>query len=322
VAPEGMLEEDKEDPAGSGRRKHWMTSPRANIKIARTLAALATLTALAAGSAAVSGCGASATFDPVARAAEVSSQQQGARITLTTQLSSPMLPGGSVSITAHGYLDERNHSGEMTLDLSNLPGAAALSGGEAGTIQVLFQYPVLYLHLPFLAGKLPEGKTWLKLDLTKAAQAAGVNLAQLSSLDQADPAQLLEYLRASSGGVTTVGHESIEGASTIHYRATLQLSSVLARLPAGDQAAARAALEKLGHGAESGIPVDVWVDTQGRVRRVQVSFGGGSAASMSGMVTIDYTSYGPVPPVVPPAAGEVLDESSLAAAGLAAASRG
>jgi hypothetical protein len=291
-----------------------MNGTRANTKVAKALAAFAAAAALAAGGAAVSGCGASATLDPVARAAEVSSEQGGARFSLATDLSSPALPGGSVSIVADGYLDERNHAGELNLDLSNVPGVSALTGG-AGTMQMRFVYPVVYMHAPFLAGKLPEGKTWVKLDLRKAAQAAGVALPQLSSIDQTDPTQFLEYLRASSGGVSAVGTDAIDGVAATHYRATLQLGHIVESLPASERASAKAALETLGGGTD-GIPVDVWVDARGRVRRMQMSIGGaGATAGVSGTVTIDYTAYGPVPPVVPPPAGEVLDESSLLAEG-------
>ncbi|MGH2854315.1 MAG: hypothetical protein ACRDLF_09020 [Solirubrobacteraceae bacterium] len=302
-----------------------MGTRRANRKLAKALAALGALAAVAAGGVAVSGCGASATLDPIARAAEVTSQQAGARIKLTMQLSSPALPSG-YSITANGYFDERNRSGEMSMDLSNIPGASALPGGGAGTVQMVFQYPVIYMDMPFLAGKLPEGKTWMKLDLTKAAQAAGIDLSQLSSLNQSDPTQFLEYLRASSGGVVKVGSEPADGVPTTHYQATLQLSSILGRLPASAQAAAKAALEQLGNAGA--IPVDVWVDAQGRVRRMQLTIaanvpagtdGGapGAATGVSSTITIDFTSYGPVPPVVPPPAGEVFDASAMAAAGIA-----
>lgn len=301
-----------------------MRTPRANRKLAKALAALGALTAVAAGGVAVSGCGASATLDPIARAAEVTSQQAGARIKLTMQLSSPALPSG-YSITATGYFDERNRSGEMSMDLSNIPGASELPGGGAGTVRMIFQYPVIYMDMPFLAGKLPEGKTWIKLDLAKAAQAAGINLSQFSSLEQDNPTQFLEYLRASSGGVLEEGTEVIDGVPTTHYFATLQLSSVLARLPSSDQAAAKAALEKLG--SAGAIPANVWVDAQGRVRRMQLTVtanapaaaagGAAGAAGGSGTITIDFTSYGPVPPVLPPPAGEVFDATSLATAGIA-----
>ncbi len=302
-----------------------MRSKRLSTRTTKALAALGALAAVAAGGVAVSGCGASATLDPIARAAEVTSQQTGARVKLTMQFSSPALPSG-YSVTANGYFDERDRSGEMTMDLAGVPGASALPGGGAGNVRMVFQYPVIYMDMPFLAGKLPEGKTWMKLDLAKAAQAAGINLSQLSSLEQGDPTQFLEYLRASSGGVLKEGTEVIDGVPTTHYFATLQLSSVLSRLPSSDQAAAKAALEKLG--SAGAIPVDVWVDAQGRVRRIQLTVaanvpttaaGGAAEAAtgVSGTVTIDFTSYGPVPPVVPPPAGEVFDATSLATAGVA-----
>jgi hypothetical protein len=293
----------------------------ANIGAAKVLAALGTAAALSAGGVAVGGCGASATLDPVARAAEVSSQQTGARISLTTQFSSSALPGG-FTITANGYIDERDRSGEMSMDLSGVPGASALPGGEAGTVEMIFQYPAIYMHMPFLAGRLPEGKTWVKLDIAKAAQAAGIDISQIPSLNQTDPTQFLDYLRASSGDVTTVGSESLAGVPTTHYRATLQLSDVLDRLPADQQAAARATLEELGRAGA--IPVDVWVDAQSRVRRVQMSIdsagasagAAGSTPSVNGTITIDFTSYGPVPPIVPPPAGQVFDATTMTAAGI------
>ena len=300
-----------------------MMIERANT--AKYLAALAAVAALAAGGVAVSGCGTSETLDPIARAAEVTSQQTGAKISLTMQLSSASLPGGGLAISAHGYIDNRDRSGEMSMDLSGIPGASALPGGGAGTVQMIFQYPVIYMNMPFLAGKLPEGKTWMKLDLTKAAQAAGLNLSQLSSLDQTDPTQFLEYLRASTGAVTTVSSESLDGVSTTHYRATLQVSDILSHLATDEQAAAKAALEKLGE--TGGIPVDAWVDAQGRVRRMQLSIGAGSpagtvggvagAAALSSMITIDFTSYGHIPPIVAPPSSQVFDAGAMISAGIA-----
>ncbi len=283
----------------------------------KTFAGIAVLAALGAGAGALSGCGTSTTLDPIARAAAVSSQQEGARISLSVRLSSSMLPGNGFAVSARGYVDERKRTGELTMDLSGIAGASALPGGGAGTVKLIFAYPVIYMNTPFLAGQLPAGKTWMKLDLRKAAQAAGIDLSQLSSLNQDDPTQLLEYLRASSGGVSTVGSETLDGVPTTHYRGTLQLSDILDRLPASDRDAAKAALEKLGNGGA--IPVDVWVDGQQRVRRMQMSLGAsaptsatGDAGAVSGTVTIDFTSYGAVPPIVPPPASEVFEASSLA----------
>jgi hypothetical protein len=288
------------------------------MRLATAIAALGAVGALVAGSVAMSGCGASATLDPIARAAEVSSQQTGVTIAMSMRFSSPALPGGAYAITANGSFDERAHTGQMTMDLSGVPGLSALPGGAGnGQVRMVMLYPDIYMNMPFLAGKLPEGKTWMKLDIGKAAAAAGLDSSSLSSLDQSDPTQFLEYLRGSSGGVVSFGGETIEGVPTTHYHGTLELSRVLSKLPGSEQAAARAALEKLGTGGA--FPVEVWIDAQGRVRRMEMSFGGaGATAGLSATVTIDFKSYGAVSPVAPPPAGEVFDATSTAIAGIGA----
>jgi hypothetical protein len=300
-----------------------MRRKRGNIKAAKALVTLGALAALAGGGVALSGCGASATLDPIARAAEVTSQQGGARISMTIKFSAPGLPGGgSFAMTADGFFDQRKRSGEMTMDLSGIPGISSLPGGGS-SIKMIFLYPVIYMNMPFLAGKMPAGKTWMKLDIGKAARAAGIDTSQLGSLDQNDPTKFLDYLRASSGAVVSLGGERVNGVPTTHYSATLQLSRILDRLPGDRQAAARAALEKLGASGSGagGIPVDVWVDAQGRVRRMQMSLNGlagagaataaGSTGGIGGSIAIDFKSYGAVPPIVAPPASEVFDMSEM-----------
>jgi len=299
-----------------------MKLKRGNIKAAKALLTLGAVAALAGGGVALSGCGASATLDPLARAAEVTSQQSGARISLSMKFSAPGLPGGnSIAMTADGYFDERKRTGEMTMDLSGVPGISALPGG-ASSIKMIFLYPVIYMNMPFLAGKMPQGKTWMKLDINKAAAAAGINTSQLGSLGQEDPNKFLDYLRASSGAVVSLGSQSINGVPSTHYSATLQMSRILDRLPGDQQAAAKAALEKLG--SAGNIPVEVWVDSQGRVRRMQMSLSGlagasgpaaAAAAGIGGSITIDFKSYGAVPAVVAPPASEVFDMSEMLKAG-------
>jgi hypothetical protein len=294
-----------------------MRRARSRKRTTTAFAALSAAAALAAGTIAATGCGASATLDPIARAAEITSLQTGVRFKLTTEIDSSSLPTGSVSITGSGYMDARDRSGEITMDLSGLPGASSLPEGGLGSVEAIYKYPVIYMHMPFLASRLPEGKTWIKIDLSAAAAAGGMNLSGLSSLGESNPTQFIEYLRASSGGVVKLGGETLDGVPTTHYHGALQLSAVLERLPSSDQAAAKAALEKLG--TNGTIPVDVWVDAQGRLRRIELSLStapsgasGAGTPPVGGTVTIDYTSYGPVPPVVPPPAGEVFDVSSLA----------
>ncbi len=290
-----------------------MRRKRADIRIVSVLAALAAVGALLAGAVAMSGCGASATLDPIARAAEISSQQAGAHITMTMQFSGAALPSGGYSIAANGWVDYKDHDGDLTMDMSQVPGISSLPGN--GQMQMIMLYPTVYMNMPFLAGKLPAGKTWMKLDFSKLMQADGVNTSSFPSLDQSDPTQFLAYLRASSGNVVKLGQETVDGVPTTHYSATIPLSHILEHLTGPEQTAVKGMIEKLGSSA--GMPAEVWVDAQGRVRRLQllVSLGGVSTG-----ITMDFTSYGSGPAIVPPPASEVFDASSLVASGLPGAS--
>jgi hypothetical protein len=95
----------KADLSGAEKRLTMNRARSSTKKTTTAFAALFALLALAAGAFAVSGCGASATLDPIARAAEITSTQSGVRFKLTTQMTSSALPSGSVSITGSGYMD-------------------------------------------------------------------------------------------------------------------------------------------------------------------------------------------------------------------------
>jgi hypothetical protein len=281
----------------------------------RALAALAASAALVGGGTLIAGCGSSASLDPVARAAEVSAKQAGVRFTLEMQLSSPQLPSG-FAIRGSGYANQAQKSGRLSIDLSGIPGLSSFAAGGA-RIEAVFLDPVVYMHMPFLAGKLPQGKTWMKLDVSKASKAlGGGSMPSAFSLGQSDPTQFLQYLRASSGEVRKAGVQQLDGVQTTRYVATLQLSRVLEKLPAADRAAEQTLLQHVG--VDGAIPVEVWVDTQHRVRRVQMSIDVSAAtASGSATVTVNFTSYGAVPAISAPPAGEVADLTSMFSSRLA-----
>jgi hypothetical protein len=286
---------------------------RLTARFWQIIAAIAAGAALLGGGALIAGCGASETLDPVAKAADLSSKQQGVRFTLQMQLSSPLMPGG-FTISGSGYANA-SKEGRVSIDLSQVPGLAAIAGGGSATIETVYLYPTVYMHMPFLADKLPEGKSWMKLDLSKITQAAGgSSLPQAFSLGQADPTQFLQYLKASSGQVKKVGSQQLYGTSTNEYETTLQLSRVLEKLPASDRTAAEQMLQHVGN--DGSIPVNVWIDPQGRVRQLQMALDvSGAAASGSATVTVGFTAYGPVPAISPPPESEVTDLTSMLSSG-------
>jgi hypothetical protein len=296
--------------------KRPIRAPRAST----ATALLASVAALVGGGVSLAGCGASATLDPVARAAEVSSSQPGAAFTLNVEISSSAL-SGPASISGHGSFDQQQRAVDMTASLAGIPGL----GTGGATLRMVMVYPHMYMKAPFLSARLPGGKPWIGFDLEQAAKASG--LGALSSLGQEDnPGQELQYLRASSGDVTVVGHETLDGVPTTHYHASIEVSRILARLPASQQSATRRLLSRVG----SKLPVDVWVDAQSRVRRVRSAYtiglpsgpegGAAGGRAVTSTVTMNITRYGSVPTISAPPASEVFDATSLVSQGLARAS--
>src|SRR5271156_5978835 len=121
----------------------------------------------------LSGCGsgAEATLDPIARAAEVTTQSDGAQLAMTMQMN---LAGKQVSLNAHGDLDMAHQEGEIFLEMSGL---SALSGGnvpDSATMTELYTANSLYINSPLFASSLPNGAQWMKIDLGNLEQEAGI----------------------------------------------------------------------------------------------------------------------------------------------------
>src|SRR2546421_8532140 len=133
-------------------------------------------------------------------------------MTMNVQTSSPALPS-RITATGSGVFDVRDKSGSfaLSMDLGNGPQVTQVLGGSTLKIEEILKWPAIYMKLPdAIMSKLPGGgKPWLKIDLTKAAAAAGVpGLSSLTSNPaSSDPSQFLQYLRAVSGAITNVGKE-------------------------------------------------------------------------------------------------------------------
>lgn len=122
---------------------------------------------------------------------------------------------------------------------------------------------IFYIKLPpALASFSP--KPWVKFDLATLGKQTGIDIAQLRQLGGNDPTAALQYLRGASGEVKTVGEEDVRGTKTTHYSATIDLTKASASAPASAKASLDNAIGLLG---ATTMPLDVWVDADGRVRR-------------------------------------------------------
>jgi len=177
-----------------------------------------------------------------------------------------------------------------------------------GTTEIRVIGTALYDRLPApVRMRLPGHTPWVKISLP----AAGRKAAAILGGSQSSPQDALRVLRESASSVTKVGTGQIAGTPVTHYRDTVKSQLV-----------------------------DVWVDAQHRVRRLQVisSLPGTDTAapavpsgpsvrpsSASGQqrlqVTLNLSGYGTPVTVSPPPASQTIDLTRLFVSSPAPSSR-
>ncbi len=189
-----------------------------------------------------------------------------AKVNLQAQVSgAPAASSGPSSISGDGVIGFNSDSAQLAVKVP--------SGGTL-TIRLLGQ--VLYLMVPPQAGHPVTPKPWIKIDLNKAAQSnLGASFSSLSPSGSVNPANLLGYLR----GVTTltkVGPEPIRGVQTTHYQGTVDLNKLASNLNGKTQTAYRQLVAKL---QTTTVPIELWVDAQGRARQIRTTVPEGAPAT-------------------------------------------
>jgi hypothetical protein len=231
--------------------------------------------------------------NPVAEAAQATMDASGVKMTFTGSIQGP------VQVTMQG-------SGAMNGDTQRASLHLEANGGAAGNFQideVIDKNLDVYMHSPVFSS-LAGGKSWMLVkgsawgdlpDNAGALGGAGMSFG---------PKQQLDALESVSDGVSVVGHEPINGVSTTHYTAIIDIDKVIDQLP--DK------LADLLRDATAGQPgekVDVWIDDQGLLRRAISSVAMGPAGSFT--MTMDFSDYGIHPQIDLPAESDVFDVTSL-----------
>jgi hypothetical protein len=230
-------------------------------------------------------------LNAIAKAAEVTQREPGGHATIDATIESSTTPEG-ISETGPMIFDDRGRA-EGTFTVKGL------STGREVTITTIADGTKSYTSSPALHS-IPEGKKWIEVDASSAAGKTGsppVNGPQ-------------EGLKVLEGVEETekVGEEDVDGVPTTHYRGTFPHAE-----------------EVFGVKVDVSEPeIDVWIDAQERVRRMQVSLesavSGVENSAATTDITIDYESFGRVSKIEVPPANEVFNgtsdlESSLQSAG-------
>ncbi|GAA5206445.1 LolA-like protein [Streptomyces thinghirensis] len=172
----------------------------------------------------------------VRAAYDKTAEAESARMTIKMKLAAE---GKTITSDGKGVIDLAEGDSVMTIT------------AQDKSIEQRVVDQVLYQKVP--GQKAPGGKPWIKIDLKKVAAQQGMSNQQIG-----DPAQTAAYAKAiTDKDVTKVGTEKIDGANTTHYKVSVDVS----KLPGGEQMS-----KQLG----PTLPMQVWLDDEGRMRRQQI----------------------------------------------------
>jgi hypothetical protein len=226
----------------------------------------------------------------IAGAADATAKAGSARMTMDMTMT--LGTEGTMDMHGDGRFDMRAKRGTMDLVVHEL--------GKRIEMREIVDGTIVYVKIP---APLSGGKHWMKVD-TNARNAAGMNLGALSQANQGDPTQALSYLRGASSSIVRVGAEAVRGTPTTHYHAVIDLGRIAANAPADVREEVRHSIDQMS--ALTGItslPVEVWIDGQGRVRRevMDMRFENTAMAGVTMHMSMDLFDFGtPVDVTVPP----------------------
>jgi hypothetical protein len=302
-----------------GRPSSPEARPRGAHRSRRGLAALAAL--LGALALALVGCGGSSVdASPPTQAAQRAVDRAGGVGTadvpfrFTGEVRTSTSATGDVAFPVSGAADPKGRQVEVSLDLSAIGRAAGID--LDGRMRVVATGERAWLSMPFLADRLGLGdRPWIGFDLADLARASGRDASQiLAQARQTTSATSVGYLRGAEADFVRVGPEAVRGVETTHYRGTVDLDRAVARAPAAERDAIRASIDStFGKADARRLPVEVWLDAQGRVRKESVTYEA-RAGDERATVTVEFEFFdiGDPVSVTPPPPAAVTPYSEIA----------
>jgi len=230
---------------------------------------------------------------------------------LTTSVTAPegsKVPGGgSFDLTGDGAYDTSAGLSSLLIDMgSALPGM---------TEEVIQHGDVTYLRVPILTTLAPSlaGK-WLRVDRDQAATMGGASPSTGplgGSSGVGDPSAVLSYLKGAGAEVTTVGHDEVGGVHTTHVHATISVRQAI-DASGVDRDKVEQSLRRMPGMSKQieslTLPVDVFVDNDGYVRRIAITY---DATGVTMSLTLDYSAFGQPVSITEPDEADTADICDL-----------
>ncbi|MFI0814402.1 hypothetical protein ACH4TX_08285 [Streptomyces sp. NPDC021098] len=213
-------------------------------------------------------------------------EEETARMTLRTETSAA---GKSAVADGKGVIDLEDGDSAMSIR----------AGGQKVEQRVVDQ--VVYQKLPAKQrAQVPGDKPWIKIDLKKAA--AEQNSGSSNQIN--DPAQSASFAKGITDRNTEkVGTATVDGAKTTRYRVSVDVDKL------SDSAALKRQVGPT-------VPMDVWLDDQGRIRRQQITMnikptdqpkGTAVPEKMTVRTLIEFSDFGTEVDAKAPPAGQTTD---------------
>lgn len=242
------------------------------------------------------------------RAAAATTVNAGSSRTRTTMT---MQSGDrTVVLTGEGLFDYRRRIGTVSLQVPK-------DSGITGPLQEIVTPEALYMKNA--APGVPADK-WVRIDVSGLADG------NLLSGGSTDPTTSFEILRGVNDDVVLVGTEKFGNDQVRHYKGTLDLKKAHDQTPENLRAPLAAALKSF---ASPTIPFEVFLDDQGRLRKVQEEFnlaadsskGKGKGQTAKVVSSAELYDFGVSVDIQPPRPEELYVAPSTPAAPVAPATR-
>jgi hypothetical protein len=252
----------------------------------RRVAVLAGLAVLAAG---CGGGGNSASPEDIAQAAKKTSSTGSFEADFG-------IAGQGLSGSGSGVFDNGdNPAGQLNMTVK--------AAEQEIPVDTVVTGDVFYMRSPAFARSIGRGKQWIKLDLAKLAKQRGVDLGGLLNASPT-PSNALAYL-AGAEKVDTVGDEKVGGSDTTHYKVRVDVSDAAEKA----SGSAKSSLQGVKGSGVDKLPMDVWLDPNGYIRKVTYEEHAGR--QQAAKVTMELHDFGSRVSIKPPPSDSVFDLTRL-----------
>ncbi|WP_152617622.1 LolA-like protein [Phaeacidiphilus oryzae] len=177
------------------------------------------------------------------------------------------------------------------------------------SIRVISAGNVMYENLGPEFAKQVGGKPWLKVDMSKLGsqgKAMADLLNQASTQRPQDPSEQIKLLSSEGAKVKRVGSETVDGVSTTHYTATVNVSQMI---PKESSADVKKLLQQAVAAGVKTETIDLWLNSDNLPVQERVAMPSSKGTTR---ITMHYSDFSTAPAAISaPPASQTADISKL-----------